>query len=70
MKKREIRHKVYVVYRNKNRVSEIEHLNETEANKEADRWREIIKRWPDGSQITVREEESISEILPPDLGAE
>jgi hydrogenase maturation factor len=45
----------YVVIRNGLRVSELEYLNEEDAKVEYDHWKNIVKRWPDGSKLEIIE---------------
>ena len=45
----------YVVIRNGLRVSELEYLNEEEDKVEYDHWKNIVKRWPDGSKLEIIE---------------
>jgi len=44
----------YIVLRDGIRVSEDMHNSEVEASREANFWREIIKRWPDGTKVTIK----------------
>lgn len=43
----------YIVKRNGIRVSEVSHETRKEAMIEYNHWRNIIKRWPDGSKLEV-----------------
>jgi hypothetical protein len=43
----------YAVFRSGIRVSEQTYQNEFDAHIEADHWNKIIKKWPDGTQISV-----------------
>jgi hypothetical protein len=44
----------YIVLRDGVRVSEDMHNSQTEAELEANYWREIIKRWPDGTKVVIK----------------
>ena len=43
-----------IVLRDGVRVSDDMHNTEAEAEQEANFWREIIKRWPDGTKVLVK----------------
>jgi hypothetical protein len=45
--------KKYIVKRNGIRVSEVSYDTEQEAMTEYNHWINIIKKWPDGSQLEV-----------------
>jgi broad specificity polyphosphatase/5'/3'-nucleotidase SurE len=45
----------YVVTRNGYRVSDNEYFSIEDAENEALYWKDIIKKWPDGSKILVEE---------------
>lgn len=45
----------YAVFRSGIRVSEQVYNTEKDAQNEKNHWESIIKRWPDGTQITVKE---------------
>jgi predicted GIY-YIG superfamily endonuclease len=47
--------KKYAVYRNNYRVSELEYASPKEAEEEYGKWENIIKKWPDGSKLTIKE---------------
>jgi len=44
----------FVVLRNGRRVSDTNHLTESEAFRERMYWENIVRQWPDGSRITVQ----------------
>jgi hypothetical protein len=44
----------YIVLRDGIRVSEDMHNSLPKAEVEASYWREIIKRWPDGTKVVVK----------------
>jgi hypothetical protein len=44
----------FIVLRDGVRVSEDMHSSETSAEVEANYWRDIIKRWPDGTKVVVK----------------
>ena len=44
----------FIVLRDGIKVSEDLHDSETDAQHEANFWREIIKRWPDGTKVTIK----------------
>ncbi len=44
----------YAVFRNGYRVSESEYPSPLFAQKELDHWKEIVKKFPDGSKVEVR----------------
>lgn len=44
----------YIVLRDGLRVSEDMHESPSNAEVEANYWREIIKRWPDGTKVIVK----------------
>jgi len=44
----------FIVLRDGIRVSEYMHSSEASAEIEANHWREIIKRWPDGTKVIVK----------------
>jgi hypothetical protein len=44
----------YIVLRDGIRVSYDMHNTQAEAEVEANHWREIIKRWPDGTKVVVK----------------
>jgi len=44
----------FIVLRDGVRVSEDMHESEAQAEKEANFWREIIKRWPDGTKVVIK----------------
>jgi hypothetical protein len=43
----------YAVFRSGIRVSELVHESEEHAHPEAQHWNKILKRWPDGTVISV-----------------
>ena len=45
----------FVVYRDNHRVSDKDHDDQFTAEIEADHWRRITDRWPDGTKVVVRE---------------
>lgn len=45
---------MYAVFRNGVRVSDSEYDSKLSAQTEHDYWVNLIKRWPDGSKITIR----------------
>ena len=45
----------YVVTRSGVRVSDREYTNLADAEPEVTHWKKIVKRWPDGSKISVEE---------------
>ena len=51
------KNKKYVVVRSGLRVSDQEYDTPVEANTEAEHWKSIINRWPDGSVIEVVEKD-------------
>lgn len=44
----------FIVLRDGVKVSEDIHEKEEKAEQEANFWREIIKRWPDGTKVTIK----------------
>jgi len=46
---------VFVVYRDNHQVSDKEYRRKEDAQPEVDYWLRILKKWPDGSKITIRE---------------
>jgi len=44
----------FIVLRDGVRVSEDMHSTEASAEVEANYWREIIRRWPDGTKVIVK----------------
>jgi len=44
----------FIVLRDGVRVSDDIHSTEVEAEKEAGFWREIIRRWPDGTKVIIK----------------
>jgi hypothetical protein len=44
----------FIVLRDGVRVSDDMHESEAQAEREANFWREIIKRWPDGTKVTIK----------------
>jgi hypothetical protein len=44
----------YIVLRDGTRVSEDMHTNLKEAEAEAEFWRSIIRRWPDGTKVIIK----------------
>lgn len=44
----------YIVLRDGVRVSDDMHNSEADALHEANFWREIIKRWPDGTKVVIK----------------
>jgi len=44
----------FIVLRDGIRVSDDMHNSEADAQHEANFWREIIKRWPDGTKVTIK----------------
>jgi hypothetical protein len=51
------KNKKYVVVRSGLRVSDLEYDTPSDATTEAEHWKSIIKRWPDGSLIEVVEKD-------------
>ena len=47
--------KMYAVFRNGTRVSDSEYDSPTAARPEHDYWANIVRRWPDGSKLDIRE---------------
>lgn len=47
--------KLYAIFRNGFRVSESEYDSKDRAYAEYDYWTGILKRWPDGSKLDIRE---------------
>lgn len=47
--------KMYAVFRNGVRVSDSEYDSPYAAQGEFDYWNRLLKRWPDGSRLDVRE---------------
>lgn len=45
--------RLYAVFRNGNRVSDREYESESFAQTELDYWKNIIRRNPDGSKVTI-----------------
>lgn len=45
----------FAVYRSGIRVSEMTYNTKSDAKHEADYWRNILSRWPDGTKIDVRQ---------------
>lgn len=45
----------YAVFRNGVRVSDSEYENKMQAQHEYNYWAGILKRWPDGSKLDVKE---------------
>jgi hypothetical protein len=46
---------VYVVMRDDHRVSEREYIDSHDTRDEVRYWEELLRRFPDGSKITVKE---------------
>lgn len=44
----------FIVLRDGIRVSDDMHDRSEDAEHEANFWREIIKRWPDGTKVTIK----------------
>ncbi len=44
----------YIVLRDGHRVSEDMHSELKEAEVEAEFWRSVIRRWPDGTKVVVK----------------
>ncbi len=47
--------KVYAVFRSGVRVSDSEYDSPTSARPEYEYWNRILKRWPDGTKMDIRE---------------
>jgi hypothetical protein len=45
--------KYFVVLRSNRRVSDRNHVSNQSAENEAEYWRNILRRWPDGTKISV-----------------
>lgn len=46
---------MYAVFRNGTRVSDTEYDSKFDAQRELDYWSNIIKRYPDGSKLEIRQ---------------